>query len=135
MCLQVGEARAKLIARLALKPPASAADTPASPNMLGTTGSRSSSGGGSSSNSSGDGVLGSGGGAGTSPVLDGLVSRQPLLLVKNVDSLLDELERWGGGVMLNLHAYVCAHAVVWWHPCCSASGMQAGSLQLLCNYC
>jgi hypothetical protein len=30
----------------------------------------------------------------TSPLLDGLVSRQPLLLVANVDDLLDELARW-----------------------------------------
>jgi hypothetical protein len=29
----------------------------------------------------------------TSPLLDGLVSRQPLLLVENVDDLLDELAR------------------------------------------
>ena len=29
----------------------------------------------------------------TSPLLDGLVSRQPLLLVANVDDLLDELAR------------------------------------------
>ena len=27
-------------------------------------------------------------------MLDGLVSRQPLLLVEDVDQLLDELERW-----------------------------------------
>ncbi|WIA44192.1 hypothetical protein OEZ86_010515 [Tetradesmus obliquus] len=100
---QVEEARTKLVARLAPQPGSSSSSassssgsssTAAQPNMLGTTGggSSSSSEQGPQANAAAAGV-GSGGGAGTTPVLDGLVSRQPLLLVRDVDCLLDELER------------------------------------------
>ncbi|WIA23702.1 hypothetical protein OEZ85_000392 [Tetradesmus obliquus] len=103
---QVEEARAKLVARLAPQPGSSSSDSSSSsdaaqPNMLGTTGGSSSSEQGPQANAAATAAAAAaaaagvmvGGGAGTTPLLDGLVSRQPLLLVRDVDCLLDELER------------------------------------------
>lgn len=73
---QVEAARAKLQARLLRGKTAGGGSSGGGGNVLGTTLSA-----GSSSSSS------------SSPLLDGLVSRQPLLLVEDVDALLDELQR------------------------------------------
>eukprot|EP00775_Hariotina_reticulata_P008155 gene8155-8348_t len=83
---QIEPARVKLLLRLAPNPgsPADAAAVASPPaNVLGTRMTAPSTS--ASSTTSAD--------AGRASLLDGLVSRQPLLLVENVDQLLDELER------------------------------------------
>jgi len=105
---QVDSARLRLLARLLPPPTNTPPDTntdlqPSTAAAVAATGAGT--GGESAAAAAAAVAAAAGGGLGlegeTSPLLDGIVSRQPLLLVANVDELLDELARWvchpGGG--------------------------------------